>query len=340
MERKRILSVDGGGIRGIIPLCAIVELERQLGQPAREVFSLFAGTSTGAIISGGLAVGLSAERCLRIYTELGERAFQGSPLDWLLSKGSYKYRTAPLANLLKEYLGNPRLNELESDILLTAMRVRDGRPFFFVKDNDANERMFGKLRLVDCIAASAAAPTFFEPWNVPTVGPCVDGGVGVTGNPSYQACVEAFDYMPAGTFPIPETTVISLGTGYYKRDAAPDNLIAWVQWIVGELLDEPAEQQTMIIRRHYVPLGLHLQRLNVAMPVDISMDDVRSIPRLVEIGRAAAAKLDWHAILTAPDGTKAVPGPLPRNRPMPANVIKVGRKPSARNLIAKRRKPR
>ncbi len=58
MARKRILAIDGGGIRGILPLCALVELERQLGQPAREFFSFMAGTSTGSIISGGLSLGL------------------------------------------------------------------------------------------------------------------------------------------------------------------------------------------------------------------------------------------------------------------------------------------
>jgi hypothetical protein len=316
MARKRILAIDGGGIRGIIPLCALIELEKQLEQPARDVFSFMAGTSTGAIISGGLAMGLSAERCLEIYTTLGDRAFKANPLDWILSLGSFKYRTQPLVALLKEFLGNPILNDIPTDLLLTAMRVSDGKPFYFVKDNPSNEKLTGKLRLVDCIAASAAAPTFFEAWNVPGIGACVDGGVGIAGNPAYQACVEAFDYMPANKFLVAETTVVSLGTGFFKKVNKPSNLVEWVQWIIGELLDEPSEQQTALIRRHFVPRGSHLVRLNVAMPQDIGMDDIGAIPRLVEIGKAAAAKLDWHALLTAPDGTKAVdfaPARLPRN---------------------------
>ena len=338
MERKRILSIDGGGIRGIIPLCALTELERQLGKPAGEFFSFFAGTSTGAVISGGLATGLTAARCLDIYRALGKRAFVSNPWGWIASLGSYKYRTQPLVDLLKEFIPNPIMNQVPADILLTAMRVIDGKPFYFVKDNPANERMFGKLRLVDCIAASAAAPTFFEPWPVPKVGVCVDGGVGIAGNPCYQACVEAFDYSPADVYPKANTTVVALGTGFFKKENKPDNLLEWVQWIVGELLDEPAEQQTMLIRRHYVPEGVHLVRLNVQMPQDIAMDDIGAIDRLVEIGMEAAKKLDWNALLLSPSGTRAavLPGQLPRNRAEKRDVITLSRPRQAAAPRAKR----
>jgi hypothetical protein len=338
MERKRILSIDGGGIRGIIPLCALVELERQMEAPASQFFSFFAGTSTGAIISGGLATGLTAEACLEVYTTLGERAFHSDPWGWLLSLGSFKYRTQPLVDLLKEYIPNPILNDVQPDILLPAMRVSDGKPFYFVKDNAVNEAMFGTLHLVDCIAASAAAPTFFEPWPVPKVGACVDGGVGIAGNPSYQACVEAFDYTPAGAYPKAETTIVSLGTGFFKTENNPGNLVEWVQWIVGELLDEPAEQQTMLIRRHYAPEGTHLVRLNVQMPQDIPMDDIGAIPRLVEIGMAAAKQLDWNALLLSPAGTRAaLPSALPRNRTEKRAVIKLRRPRPASKAPARRR---
>jgi hypothetical protein len=319
MTRKRILTIDGGGIRGIIPLCALVELEKQLGKPARELFSFMAGTSTGAIIGAGLALGLSAERCLNIYTELGERAFHREPLDWVVSLGSFKYRMAPMVRLLKEFLGNPLMNEVPIDVMFTAMRLGDGKPFYFVKDCPANEKLTGKLRLVDCVAASASAPTFFEPWTVPGIGTCVDGGVGIAGNPCYQSCVEAFEYMPAGRYPVAKTTVVALGTGFFETQSNPSNLIDWVQWIVGELLEEAKAQQSQLVQRHYVPQGLHFLRLNVKMPQDIAMDDIGAVPRLIEIGRTAAAKLDWNTLLTAPDGTRAATAAastrLPRNGP-------------------------
>jgi patatin-like phospholipase/acyl hydrolase len=69
---KTVLSIDGGGVRGIIPLACLVRLERLHGAPCREQFDLIAGTSTGAVIAAGLALGVSAAAC-RPCTQFGRR---------------------------------------------------------------------------------------------------------------------------------------------------------------------------------------------------------------------------------------------------------------------------
>lgn len=308
MDRKRILAIDGGGIRGIIPLCFLIEMEKQLKIKSRDFFSLMAGTSTGAIISGALGMGLTAEETLQIYIDLNDRVFQFNPLDWILRLGAFRYRTQPMVDLIKEKIGDPKMNDVPVDLLLTAVRVSDGKPFYFVKDNKANDKAFGKLKLADCIAASSAAPTFFEPWNVPGVGVCVDGGVGIAGNPAYMACVESQERMPAGKYPPGQTTVVSLGTGFYKKVNAPVHLADWALWVVGELLAEPAEQQTELIDRHYKPQGMHTLRFNVDMGEEIGMDNIAAVPKLVQIGKKAAALVDWNKEITALDGTKAIGG--------------------------------
>jgi hypothetical protein len=308
MDRKRILAIDGGGIRGIIPLCFLIELEKQLKVKSRDFFSLMAGTSTGAIISGALGMGLTAEETLQIYIDLNDRVFQFNPLDWILRLGAFRYRTQPMVDLIKERIGDPKMNDVPVDILLTAVRVSDGKPFSFVKDNKVNDKAFGKLKLADCIAASAAAPTFFEPWNVPGVGVCVDGGVGIAGNPAYVACVESQERMPAGKYPPAQTTLVSLGTGFYKKLNAPVHLADWALWVVGELLAEPAEQQTELIDRHYKSQGMHTLRFNVDMGEEIGMDNIAAVPKLVQIGKKAAALIDWNKELTALDGSKAIGG--------------------------------
>ncbi len=296
MHKHALLSIDGGGIRGIIPLCALAELERQLGKKTREVFSFIAGTSTGAIVTGGLAAGLSAEQMLRLYQDLGARVFHFDLLGFIFSLGSYRYRTRPLADLVHTYVGDVILNDLPVDVMVSATRVSDGKPWYFVRDNPCNAGATGKLRLTDCVTGSAAAPTFFQPYDVPGVGPCVDGGVGIAGNPIYQACVEAFYYTPPDQYVPAETLVVSLGTGYTPSPAAPHNLINWVEWVVGELLAIPADQQTEIVLRHFQTAGT--TRINPPLPRDIGLDDVGAIPELVKLGRALAARLDWNAILT------------------------------------------
>lgn len=328
MDRKRILAIDGGGIRGIIPLCFLIELEKQLKVRSRDFFSLMAGTSTGSIISGALGMGLTAEETLQIYIDLNDRVFQFNPLEWICRLGSFRYRMQPMVDLIKEKIGDPKMNDVPIDILLTAVRVSDGKPFYFVKDNAVNGKPFGKLKLADCIAASSAAPTFFEPWNVPGVGVCVDGGVGIAGNPAYMACVESQERMPEGKYPPAQTTVVSLGTGFYKKVNAPGHLVDWALWVMGELLEEPAEQQTELINRHYKTLGMHTLRFNVDMGEEIGMDNIAAVPKLVEIGRKAAAQVDWNKELTALDGSKAIGGvtvrkvipstgaPKPKKRPV------------------------
>jgi patatin-like phospholipase/acyl hydrolase len=305
MDRKRILAIDGGGIRGIIPLCFLIELEKQLDVRSRDFFSMMAGTSTGAIISGALSMGLTAEETLQIYIDLNDRVFKFNPLEWICRLGAFRYRTQPMVDLIREKIGDPRMNDVPNDILLTATRVSDGKPFYFVKDNAVNDRQFGELKLADCIAASSAAPTFFEPWNVPGIGACVDGGVGIAGNPAYVACVESQEHMLEGKYPPERTTVVSLGTGFYKKVNAPGHLVDWALWVLGELLEDPSEQQTELIDRHYRPMGMHTLRYNVDMGEEIGMDNIAAVPRLVEIGRKAAAKIDWNEELTTLDGSKS-----------------------------------
>jgi hypothetical protein len=305
MSKRSLLTIDGGGIRGIVPLCAIIELEKQLGKPAREVFSFFAGTSTGAIISGALAHGLSAEKLLELYQCLASEVFRFDVLSFALDLGSFRYRIKPLADLLHRYIGDVTLNGLPVDIMISATRVSDGKPWYFVRDNPANAGTAGKLRLVDCMTASAAAPTYFEPYDVPGIGVCVDGGVGIAGNPIYQACVEAFYYNPPDVYVPVDTAVISLGTGLMSSPAAPHNLIDWVNWVVGEFQVIPAGQQTELVLRHFQTAVT--TRINPALPRNISLDDIGAVDELIRIGKEFAATLDWDAILAGQLALKAKP---------------------------------
>ena len=313
MARRYLLSIDGGGIRGIIPASALVELERITGRPARETFSFVAGTSTGALIAAALAAEVSALRILEIYITRSAEIFSpGQPWNCLkrLVTGSM-YSTQTLYDVIASELREARewtLNNSPIDLLITAKRVRDGMPWYFVKDRPGNSGCTGRLGLVDCVTASAAAPTYFQPWTVrdpanspskcEAVGTLVDGGVGVTGNPVYQACVEAF-YYTGGEYVPEETTVVSLGTGRYVRPQSPGNLIQWFKWTLEELLRSPGEQQTDIVRRHFP--GILFYRCDPDLPEDVALDDVGSIDRLREYGEQFARSVDWEGILAGAD---------------------------------------
>ena len=295
--RRFLLSIDGGGIRGIIPAAALVSLERTTGRPARETFDFVAGTSTGAIITAGVAAGIPAERILDLYVTRAREVFTRSPLNRprRILFGAM-YSTEKLRNLIADALGPARdwtLNQSPIDLLITAKRVADGMPWYFVRDTPANSGRTGGLRLVDCVTASAAAPTYFKPWTIPAIGALVDGSVGVAGNPVYQACVEAFYYT--GAYTPATTTVVSLGTGRFTTQRRPTWLWSWLEWLLGELLRSPGEQQTEIVQRHFAEAPFY--RFDPQLEQAIALDDIESIDLLRRYGEQLAAEIPWATIL-------------------------------------------
>ncbi len=314
---KHILSLDGGGIRGIIPLTALVKLEKETGKLTRETFDFVAGTSTGASIAGAVAAGIPATQILESYILMSRSIFKKNILTPFkrFFKG-YMYSTTKLNELLLDSLGNEAafwtLNDSPIDILITAKRVRDSKQWYFVKDKDVNTCRTGILPLVDCMTASTAAPTFFETWTIPEVvgtdvepvGTLVDGGTGVAGNPVYQACIEAFYYTK--NYKPESTTVVSLGTGKFTGVKNPANFLSWVQWLISELIGSPGEQQTELVHRHFPKtrffrLDPDLKLLVPGLEKKISLDDISQIETVIDVAKKFAAQIDWKKILNGED---------------------------------------
>lgn len=307
MPRRYLLSIDSGGIRGVIPAVALVKLEKTTGKLTRETFSFVAGTSTGAIIAAAIAAGIPATRILDFYIHRTREIFARYP--WTMIRrilfGSM-YSTQKLYDLIAEAMGAMQswtLNDSPIDILLTAKRISDGMPWYFVRDNPRNAGCTGRLGIVDCATASAAAPTYFQPWTISEIeapphceiaGTLVDGGVGVTGNPVYQACIEAFDYTP--DYKPEETLTVSLGTGRFSHRKEPRWIGAWLEWVLAELLESPGEQQTEITQRHFPQMIFY--RIDTELKENIGLDDTRRIDLLVKYGEELAQTIDWDAILT------------------------------------------
>jgi uncharacterized protein len=299
MMRKFLLSIDGGGIRGIIPAMALQKLEELTCKPARETFSFVAGTSTGALLASAIAAGLPASKMVNIYLRRIQDIFTpATPWnDILMASRGHKYEAANLHKVLVEEFGaaaNWTLNDCPIDILLPATRVEDAKTAYFVRDSAQNASKTGKLKLLDCATASAAAPTYFDPWPItPGPGRMVDGGVGTSGNPVYQTCVEAF-YYSSGYVPA-ETTVISFGTGSFVRKQDPHLVTEWLSWVLDALLHSPEEQQTALVARHYPETIFY--RLDPALTANIEMDAIGRIGELEAMGKEFAARVDWEAML-------------------------------------------
>lgn len=301
-DRRLILSVDGGGVRGIIPATLLTGLERATGRAARDTFDFLAGTSAGALIVGGLVAGLPAERVASLIGERAGEIVRRWPwsLPARILTGSM-YDIGALNRLVAQELGAEAarwtMNDAPRDVLVTAKRVSDGMPWYFVRDSARNAGRFGGVSLLDAITASVAAPTLFAPWRILGIGELVDGGAGVAGNPVYQACVEAFDY--AEGYDPARTIIVSLGTGWYPHRRRPRWLWPWIAWLLSELFRSPGEQQTEIVRRHYRATAFY--RLDVRLPREIGLDAFDQLPELRRIGESFAAEIDWAPILAGED---------------------------------------
>ncbi len=303
---RRILAIDGGGIRGLIPAAVLASLERSTGRPASEHFDFLAGTSTGAILAAAVGAGFSGERLQALYRTRGPELFRQVPIVSLVRRiiAGHLYDVGRLRELIAEELGDKagwRVNDVPRDVMITAKGVDDGHQWYFVKDRPGlPPGRTGSLSLVDCVTASAAAPTYFDPIEIAGIGPLVDGGVGVAGNPTYQACVEAFEYT-AGYEPA-STVIVSLGTGRFLGRRRPTWLWSWVQWVLAEMFRSPGEQQTELVQRHYGAARFY--RIDVSLPRDYPLDATGpAIDELAAIGERLAAMIDWPAVLAGTDET-------------------------------------
>jgi hypothetical protein len=304
---RRILTIDGGGVRGVIPAVALAALERQAAGRVRDHFDFVAGTSTGALIAAAVAAGIPAQRIVEMYVDRAPRLFRRVPLISTLQRVAFGhlYDVHRLHDFIRDELkevgvGDWQLNDVPLDIMITAKALTDGHQWYFVKDQPGNAGRTGRLPLGDCLTASAAAPTFFEPWTIPQFapqGPMVDGGTGVAGNPVYQACVEAFSYSER--YRPDDTVVVSLGTGHFLGRSRPTWLYSWLGWLLSELLRSPGEQQTELVDRHFAAATFY--RLDVRLEREFSLDDAGQMGALRDVGERLAARLAWPEILAGSD---------------------------------------
>ena len=292
MATYRVLSIDGGGIRGIV---TTVMMQRLAATPGLEGFldkaDLIAGTSTGGLLALGIARGLGLEAIRDLYVNDGPEIFDDSWIDDLLDLGRLRgadYKTAPMRRVLKKVLGaDTTLGQLEKRVLITAFdldneaaneRKRSWKPKLFHNfpgpGNDRSELA------VDVGLYTAAAPTYF-----PSVDGYVDGGV-YASNPAMCALAQTQDrrYIDPPVA-LDEVVLLSLGTGtslfYIKGKTHDWGYAQWIKPLISLMLDGVAGiadyQCGQMLRDRY-------HRLAPVFPPDVSipMDGVKKIPYMID----------------------------------------------------------
>jgi patatin-like phospholipase/acyl hydrolase len=252
----KILSVDGGGIRGLIPSMILEELEKRIARRKKErplcrVFDMMAGTSTGSIIALGLSAPageppaysreplFSPRDLANIYIERGIEIFPRRIFNQLMTvKQAFteKYNSGRFYTILEEKLGNRTLQDALTNVLVTTYDIAGNTPLIMKKrppamgHRDPDPNFF----IRDAIMGSSAAPTFFEPVQVTTVDgrnthTLVDGSV-FAKNPAMCALVEAQKIYPRAR----HFTVLSLGTGETETPYTYQQMRSWgfLEWVL------------------------------------------------------------------------------------------------------------
>ncbi|MFN8591173.1 MAG: patatin-like phospholipase family protein [Thermomicrobiales bacterium] len=232
-----VLAIDGGGIRGIIPALVLAEIERRTGSAIADLFDLIAGTSTGGVLALGLVKpgpdgtpAYRADDLLALYEEEGHLIFSRSiwrRLQTIESTLEEKYDTRPLEALLERYFGDTRLNAALVDVLISCYEIERRIPWFFKRSHAEKKGGDWNPPMKQIARATSAAPTYFQPLQVPVQGErdyyaLIDGGV-YANNPALCAYVEARRLFPDAH----DVLVVSLGTGSLTRRLPFDEAVGW-----------------------------------------------------------------------------------------------------------------
>ncbi|MDM8559885.1 patatin-like phospholipase family protein [Candidatus Parabeggiatoa sp. HSG14] len=246
---KRILTLDGGGIRGVLTLGYLKSIESILRERAGgdpnfrlcDYFDLIAGTSTGSIIAAGLALGFTVEKLQEIYKSLANEVFTTS----FFRRGMFipKFSTKPLLKALEEYYGDVTLgsNQLRTGLLVITKRLDTGSTWPL--HNNPKGKYFNPIPgddttipnrdylLRDIIRASTAAPHYFEPEKIQIAndkyGAFVDGGISPHNNPSLQTLLIATTqgYGFNWSFGENQLLIASVGTGLQNLRMDPKEVL-------------------------------------------------------------------------------------------------------------------
>ncbi len=242
-EKKRVftvLSIDGGGIRGLVPARILQEIEERTGKPIAELFDMVGGTSTGAILAAGLTVPdetnpskprHTAQEMKNFYHTLSPKIFPELRFKSLRKlSSSALYDPKPLEDALHEKLGDARMRDALTHLLIPATDIKNFRPVWitYLKgQKDTSPEGWSSMLMRDAVRASTTAPTYFpakyyetQPHddmpNVTHRHALIDGGF-FAGNCMRRMMTQARKIAP----PDAEIVVVHLGTGNIENTLSP-----------------------------------------------------------------------------------------------------------------------
>lgn len=325
-KKFRILSIDGGGIRGIIPGKILAAVEKHLQKVKddpdlriADCFDMIAGTSTGGILSCIYLADdpsnpgrprFTAEEAVGLYLDRGDEVFDLSLWRRFFNPWQIrdeKYSADGIEEALDDYFGDTRLRALLKPTLITAYDMRNRHAHFFRQHRAHEDRM--DFLVKDVARATSAAPTYFEPARVKSMSgvpfTLIDGGL-FANNPAMCAYAEARRREEFGNPTAKNMMILSLGTGevkkrYFYKEYKDAGLLEWATPLLDIMMGGVAETTDYQMQKMFQAVKAPDQylRINIELldETTAAMDNAtpENIARLSAIGQEAADK-HWDEI--------------------------------------------
>jgi len=254
MENKtfKILSIDGGGIKGLYSASILASLELKTGKSITDHFDMICGTSTGGLIAIGLANGMSAKSLVDLYMTKGSlifptsnnrfvRSFQNSYKSLKQIFFSNKHSVKPLKRILEDLFGDKTMNDATNLLCIPSFNLTNGQPKVFKKSGSQTELFVdNNIKLVDIALATSAAPSYY-PVHEHNNFLYTDGGVWAN-NPSLCGLLEAIDYYVGEGKEFDDFSILSISSitnpnGWVSTSNKSKSIIGWKEKMFQTVLD-------------------------------------------------------------------------------------------------------
>jgi patatin-like phospholipase/acyl hydrolase len=266
---KICLSIDGGGIKGLLPAMILERLEDEYGASAYQIFDMIGGVSTGGIIAGAAAVGIPGGDIVDLYIKEGPWIFK-RPISWkiktLWGLRGPKYPRKWLEKAIKKHVSDVVLDDVSMPILIPVQDITHNEPLF-VK---SHEDRWKDLPLKDVMIATSCAPTYFTPFVLMADRVVVDGGM-VSNNPALYTYIEARKLWPEE-----DIFVLSIATspdrgGMKTRGRGRWGYLSWARKIVNMFMSAAVDSAKHVMHqiiRSDNDLYIRLVPPNTGKPMD------------------------------------------------------------------------
>lgn len=278
-DKRTILCLDGGGMRGILTIQLLKKLEETAGIPCYELFDMVAGTSTGAIIAGLITSGRSAVEIEKLYVDLITEVFDRRLLGLrfinppAFTKKNYRVNLKETVDDIT--LENAcRLHDL--DLMITSHDITAAEETFFScfkQDDGSYHGTYKDVLLRAVMEATMSAPTYFYPLER-----FLDGGTTTYNNPALAAFMEAVSYSCAdktklSAYPISSITIFSFGTGISRQFINPEDTINpqgidikfWLNWLMTQTGQDASAMQINTFRSPMIRQKIEFRRFQVSL---------------------------------------------------------------------------